>query len=48
VEIFPHFADISDMRDKRLHIPDIEAFCGKMGLTVKLNECKKVLHSILI
>jgi hypothetical protein len=29
IEIFPHFADISDMQEKSLHIPDIEALCGK-------------------
>jgi len=28
VEIFLYFADISDMQDKSLHIPDIEVFCG--------------------
>jgi hypothetical protein len=33
IEIFPHFADISDMQEKSLHIPDIEAFCGKKRVT---------------
>jgi hypothetical protein len=28
VEIYLHFADISDMQRKSLHIPYIEVFCG--------------------
>ena len=47
MEIFLHFADISDMQEKSLHIPDIKAVCRKIGSTPKLNECKKVLHSII-
>jgi hypothetical protein len=39
VEIFLHFTDISDMREKRLHIPDIKVFCGNIAwdifMTVK-------------
>jgi hypothetical protein len=33
MEIFLHFADISDMRDKRLHILYIKVLCGKTSLT---------------
>jgi hypothetical protein len=41
VEIFLHFADISDMREKSLHIPDMKAFCGKTGSTSKLKRWSK-------
>jgi len=48
VEIFLYFADISDMREKSLHIPDIEVFCGKMSLAnsgkdgnIRFNESSK-------
>jgi len=42
MEIFPHLADISDMQEKSLHIPNIEALCGKTGLT--LNTLMKLLR----
>jgi len=37
VENFLHFSDISDMREKRLHIPDIKVFCGKTCPTFSWN-----------
>jgi hypothetical protein len=37
VEIFLYFADISDMREKRLHIPDIKVFCGKHAWDIFMN-----------
>jgi hypothetical protein len=35
------------MQEKSPHIPDIKAFFRKIGSTSKLNEGKKVLHSII-
>ncbi len=37
VENFLHFADIFDMREKILHIPDIKVFCGKLYATLSRN-----------
>jgi hypothetical protein len=30
MEIFLHFADISDMRERILYHPDIKVFCGNL------------------
>jgi hypothetical protein len=34
MEIFLYFADISDMREKSLHIPDIKVLCGQNTLNI--------------
>jgi len=51
VEIFLYFADISDIREKYLHIPDIKLFCGRTAIhfhEIKIFEIKycKVLLSV--
>ena len=41
MEIFLHLADISDMREKSLHISDIKALCGRPSSTPKLKRWTK-------
>jgi hypothetical protein len=46
MEIYLHFADISDMQEKSLHIPYIEVFCGKIDSVhlLILKDIKRVLR----
>ena len=50
VEIFLYFTDISDMREKSLHITDIKVFCGITDSTFSGKDKieNKVLHSVSI
>jgi hypothetical protein len=47
VEVFPHFPDISDMREKSHHVPDIKVFCGNIRGTYSWIQNTKMCYPLL-